>query len=176
MKKLPAVIIILCALTLFSFKADKKKMIIGKWRAAKMENSAMDSFFAMSEMYIDTIGKNNDAETNLQLYGTTNVDSLRMLMKSQLDSTFAQQKLALESTVFSFRKDGIAILSFGDNIDSCKWTMSEAGKITLQDLNNANKEDNNIIMNVLSLSEAMLKLELKEESTRSVITFYPERK
>ena len=50
--------IILISAVLFSCKNNKQKLV-GSWRSVRLENRDMDSFFVKSQIYIDTLGKNN---------------------------------------------------------------------------------------------------------------------
>jgi hypothetical protein len=150
-------------------------MIERSWRAAKMENPQLDSFFRVSKLYIDTLGRHSDDATNLELYGSTNMDSVRKLLNFQLDSAFKMQMNTVKSTVFTFRKDSVAILYFDNTVDSCKWYFDQAGKLNMQPLYDTDLT-NNLNIRVLALSDSVLRLKFIEEGSASIITFRPERK
>lgn len=169
------VFILLLSLVCFACKRSKKEMIIGKWHAVKLENPDMDSFFIKSQAYIDTIGKGHDAATNMQLYGVANMDSMRVILQAQYDSAKGMQALAIENTTFNFRKDSIVVLSFSGSVDSSKWFLDESGSLVLDDLNGHGAGDK-ITMEVVSLSDTVLKLKFKENNATSTVTFHPERK
>jgi hypothetical protein len=167
--------LILISLVLFSCKRGKKELILGKWHAVKLENPSMDSFFANSQAYIDTIGKNNDPATNMSLYGATNMDSMRHLLQQQFDSAKFMQLNAVMNTMFNFRKDSIVLLSFNGSLDSSKWYFNtkNENELILAQLNTEKgaAPNDNVTMKVLALSDTVLKLRFEENGSASTVTF-----
>ena len=99
--KVVAMFLLLLSSAFIPFNKSVHEKIIGKWHAVKLENPGMDSFYASTQEYIDTIGKNNDAATNLELYSATNVDSIRQILQLQLDSAKKNQQEAVVNTMFN---------------------------------------------------------------------------
>lgn len=169
-------IIYLLSLLIFvgACKGSKRDLLIGAWRAIKLENPDMDSFFKNSQTYIDTVGKHNDAATNIALYGVANMDSMRQYLQQQYDSTKAMQMDAVAHTTFKFRKDSIVELFFNGSQDSSRWSLDKDGAIILTDLN-AQSADDKARMEIVELSSDVLKLRFRENTSISVVTFKPER-
>ena len=157
---------------LFSCKNSKKNTLIGKWRAVKMVNPQMDIVMKQGQQFIDTVGKSTDTAANMELYGTSNIDSLRQALQVQKDSLLKMQDDAVKNTVFDFKKDGLAILSFGGKSDSSKWSIENDSVLVLK-----NKEvANNIKMHIVELSDTALQLQFMEGNANSTVTFHPEGK
>lgn len=170
---------IFLAFVLLAFAActsNVRNRVIGSWRADKVENASMDSFFQKSQIYIDTVGKNNDPQTNLKLYGVTNMDSVRRLLQQQFDSAKAMEENAVLNTVFQFRNDSIAVLSFNGNLDSSKWTVENNNAIIMQDLKGGTGDGDKVKMDILSLTDKLMKVKLIEDSESSIVTFHRETK
>lgn len=147
-------------------------MLIGNWQAVKLENPSMDSFFSKSQLYIDTVGKGNDAATNFAIYGVTNMDSMRKVLQEQYDSAKMMQAYAVSNTFFNFRKDSIVVLSFNGNVDSSKWYLDESGGLVLDELNNTAAAEK-IKMVIVALGDTVLKLRFEENGAKSTVTFHP---
>jgi hypothetical protein len=162
--------LMLFTLVLLSCKSNKRAMLIGTWHAVKLENPEMDSFFRNSQAYIDTIGKNHDDATNIQLYGVANMDSMRKILQVQFDSTKAMQMDAIAHTTFKFRKDSIVELSFNGVADSSKWYIDATGMLVLNDLN-AQTATDKAQMEILELLGDTLKLKFMENNSSSIVTF-----
>ena len=171
--------LLLLSVTLFSCQGNKNQLILGKWHAVKLENPSMDSFWNSSQAYIDTIGKNGDAATNMALYGATNMDSMRHLLQQQYDSAKSMQYNAVLNTTFNFRKDSVVILSFSGNVDSSKWYFSDKTEktIILDDLNGQKgaTPDAKVTMDILTLADTALKLRFQENGSASTVTFHREK-
>lgn len=168
------ILLLLCTVIVSACKHDKKSMITGKWHAVKLENPEMDSFFIHSQAYIDTVGKGHDDATNKELYGVANMDSMRRVLQGQYDSTKKMQTDAVTNTIFQFRKDSIAVLSFSGVTDSSKWFFDADGDLVLRDMHPGS--DETVKMQVLELSESVLKLRFEENGASSTVTFHPEGK
>jgi hypothetical protein len=154
---------------------SKRDMLTGTWHAVKLENPEMDSFFINSQNYIDTIGKKNTDDANMQIYGVINMDSLRKVLQAQFDTAKAMQVGAVTNTVFQFRKDSLAILIFNGVVDSAVWVMDKDGRLMLDDMHRENAGEQ-VNMEVLKLTDMVLKLRFKEDSSFSTVTFRREGK
>lgn len=154
---------------------DKRQMIIGTWHATKLENPELDSFFQNSQAYIDTVGKNGNPASNIELYGVENMDSMRKILQQQLDSAKSMQTNTVANTVFKFRADSVVVLSFNGGIDSSRWYFDTSGTLVLDDLNGATAGDK-VNMQVISLNDSVMKLKFEEANTFSIVTFQSEKK
>ena len=157
---------------LFSCKNDKKSTLTRTWYATNLENPLMDTMMKQGQMFIDTVGKNTDAATNAATYGVTNMDSLRHVLQTQFDSVKHLQDEALKQTVFTFRKDGIALLAFSGRTDSAKWMLDKDGNLILDEIT-ASGRGNKIKMEVVELNNDQLKLKFNVNNSSSTVTFKP---
>jgi len=148
-------------------------MLVRKWRAVKMQSPLVDSVYKANRSYIDTLGKASSPEANLEIYGTANMDSVRRLLRHELDSTMADKMKSVKNTTFNFRKDNILVLSFDGQVDSCKWQFDAKGKLVFTSIDGT--DDNNMDMQVLTLTEAEMKLKFIEDNSYSIVTFHPEK-
>ena len=162
--------LILASVLLLSCKHGRKDIMLGKWHGVKLENPEMDSFFNESQHYIDTLGKNNTAETNISLYGTSNVDSIRHELQVQHDSAKAMQTGAVMNTVFDFRNDSIVVISFSGAMDTSKWHLENDQTLIMDEASGAAK-GSTTRMEIKGLTKDEMKLEFEEENTRSTVTF-----
>jgi hypothetical protein len=155
--------------------SDYKQKILGTWHAVRMENADMDSFFLNSQHYIDTVGKNNDDATNIRLYGVANMDSMRKILQLQYDSAKNMQNDAVVHTIFTFRPDNVAVLTFSGAVDSSKWGIDTSGKLVLSEMN-PNGPVETMSMDILMLNDTVMRLKMMENNTFSTVTFYPDKK
>jgi len=165
----------LLMVSVYACKPGNRQKLIGKWRAVHVENKKMDSTFMVYQNYIDSFGKGTDSATNMAMYGFTNMDSARNILRVQLDSIRAMQNASVVNTVFQFRNDSVAVLAFGPNVDSSKWYFDSHGKLVLEDLNSFGPGDK-IDMDIVSLTDTALKLKFIQGPDTSMVTFHPERR
>ena len=165
--------VLFLSIAFFSCKNNKQKLV-GTWHSVRLENRDIDSFFMKSQLYIDTIGKNNDPTTNMDVYGTTNVDSLRKLMQAQFDSAKAIQMRSVTNTIFNFTKDSLLYISFNGNIDTCKWTLEGNSKVKVEDLNTGGTGEK-MTWDIVEVSDTDLVLKIPQDSSFSKVTFHPEK-
>jgi len=157
----------------FSCKNNRQKLV-GSWHSVRLENRDIDSFFVKSQLYIDTIGKNNDPATNMEVYGTTNIDSMRRMMQEQFDSAKSIQMRSVTNTVFNFSKDSMLYISFNGNIDTCKWILGGNNKLTVKDMNTGGTGDE-MTWEILELTDTDLVIKMMQDTTFSKVTFHPEK-
>jgi hypothetical protein len=166
---------LLVVLIFFSCKREKPGTLIGAWRAVKLENPEMDSFFMKSQMFIDTMGNTHDDELNMRLYGITNMDSMRVIMQQQYDSARAIQREGVTNTVFTFRADSVAVLAFNGVVDSGRWFFLDEHTMVIDPFHKTDQNEK-VEMEVLALSDTLLKLKMMDEDTYSTVTFKPEQR
>jgi hypothetical protein len=151
---------------------DKKSMLTGKWQAISLENTQLDSLMAEQTRFLDTFGKNTTPEENLAIYGFANVDSVREVSKKEMTEYLAMQDHAVKNTWFEFRKDGSVIMNFSGQVDSTKWQINDEGKLVLDEPARQD-ELGKISMDILSLTDTMLKLQMTEQGMSSTVIFKP---
>ena len=150
-------------------------MLLGSWHGVKMEEPGMDSFFINSQHYIDTFGKNGSPESNMELYGVANMDSLRNILQLQLDSTKAVEQNAVTNTIFTFRQNGTIITSFSGNLDTGGWSLKDDKSLILQQLTG---KDSGMTQNaeIISIDKDELKLRFEQDHSFVNVTFHHEAK
>jgi len=157
---------------LFSCKHSKEDIITRKWQAVKVENSELERQVSESRVFFDTVGRTTDAATNEQLYGVRNMDSMRAVLKSQLDSFLAMQERTVKNTWLDFNKNGTVAAAFGTAPDTVKWYFDDEGNLMLDELKQ--KGAGSIIkMEVLKLEDTALHLRFTENGFSSTAIFHP---
>ncbi len=179
--KRTAIYLILLTVILYSCKEGKNKqqLLIGTWHSIKIENPDIDSFFINSQKYIDTVGKGNDAATNMWLYGVANMDSMRVVLQQQYDSVKTMQIKADTQTLFTFAKDSVATLVFPDRTESGKWYFDTDGSLILEGATETG-ETEKAKVEIVRLNETDLKLKFvkaeQDVTDTSYVTFRREGK
>lgn len=151
---------------------DNKNLIVGKWQAVSLENPELDKVMADQKNFLDTFGTSTNDEENLIIYGFSNVDSARDAVKQEMDEYLAMQDHAVKNTSFEFRKDGWVVRNFTGQVDSTKWNINDEGVLVLEEENDADTP-HSVSMDILSLTDTMLKLRLTEQGMSSTVIFKP---
>lgn len=170
MKKL--IIVLPLTVLLFSCKQAKEKLIQKKWQAILLESPQMDAVLKENEQFIDTLGTHTDDATNIVIYGTTNVDSLRESLRAQFNDYKAMQAHSIKNTWFHFRKDGMVTMNFSGQPDSTLWYFDDEGVLILDEMK-LKGTGNRLKMNVKSLTDDTMKLAFNEDNISSTVTFIP---
>ena len=167
-----SILIILFAIIAVSCGRNKREMLVGTWQGILLENAKDDSFYVMSQRVIDTMGKGHSNNENRAIYGVTNMDSVRQDFQVKHDSAQFIQKDRVRKTVFQFINNSMAYLTFAGNpnTDTTKWNFDDEGAIIFEDLSvgggHAMKR-----MQIITLTDSILKLKLWTEIDTSQITF-----
>jgi|SRR5690606_26667944 len=166
------VLILFCGLLFGACKPSKKDLITKKWQAISVESQEVQNSIEQSKIFFDTVGKTTDAATNMELYGVANMDSMREVLKKQLDDFVENQKETVKNTWLDFRKDSILIASFGTGPDTVKWYFDDEGNLIMDEM--AQKGSGSILkMDILKLEDSVLQLQFKENDFSSIATFRP---
>lgn len=154
---------------------SKHNLLMGKWHGVTMVNPDMDSFFIATQKYIDTFGRNADAKTAIELYGTDNLDSLRHAMQVERDSAKTMQDDAIKRTVFEFRKDSLVLMAFGGGPErNSKWFIEGDTVLVLeQTMDNGLIDRQKGVIKTLNKEDMVLKF--KDEKGYSLVTFKKEK-
>lgn len=151
---------------------DKKTMITGKWQAVSLDNPHLAKLMDEQKQFLDTFGKNNTTEQNIEIYGFSNIDSAREANMVEMEEYMAMQDDAVKNTWFEFRKDGIVLMNFSGQVDSTKWHIDDKGALIL-DETNTGSTSGEIKMEILSLTDSMLQLQLNDQGMSSTVIFKP---
>lgn len=123
------------ALVAVGCRENKGALLVGKWRSVKIVNRDKDEFFKNSRIFIDTMGKNNSDSVNLEIYGVTNVDSLRKELKIQFDSAYAAAVAIDTQSVLTFNNDSTITFSFPGKTEKGKWYIDKNNQLVLDETN-----------------------------------------
>ncbi len=154
---------------------DKKSVIAGKWQAISLDNPHLEKLMSDQKQFLDTFGKNNTPEQNVEIYGFSNIDSAREANMKEMEEYMALQEEAVKNTVFDFRKDGVVVMNFSGEVDSTKWHIDKNGALIL-DETTTGSTSGEIKMEILSLTDSMLKLQLNDQGMSSTVIFKPSDK
>jgi hypothetical protein len=155
---------------LSSCKQSKEDMISRKWQEIANENEERDKAVKAQLQLIDTMGRSTTPEQNMALYGVANADSLRPILKENLDSFLAMQKREVEQTQFEFKKNGVVYLINGDHRDSANWNFEKDGKLAL-DEKKLKGTGEKMLIDVLTLTKNELKLKFTNGQSSASATF-----
>lgn len=164
---------LLISVSLYSCKKGKEEKIVHRWQASELQSPQLDQMIKDQRTFIDTFGK-GDAATNERLYGVSNIDSLKAAMETELNDFKAMQTHAVQNTWFDIRKDGVAIMNFSGQVDSANWYFNEEGALVLDEMK-LKGTGSKIVMEVVTLEDALLKLRFTEDGMTSTVTFHPEK-
>ncbi len=143
------------ALIAGSCKNRTDRMLIGKWRSVKVQNRDKDNFFKTSREFIDSMGRGNSDSVNFEIYGVTNIDSLRRELQAQYDSAYAAQTTIDTSSIFTFNADSTVTFSFPGRSESGKWRVDNSGKLVLDETNEMGQTEQLKVDVVFNSSEEM---------------------
>ncbi len=167
-KTIVAILSVIFLLT--ACKPGKEKMLTGKWQAVALDNPEVTQQLEESQRVMDTIGSHTTPEMNEKLYGKRNADTLRAMIRAQIDEARMMQQYFLDHTIFEFRKDKVAVLVFGGEPDSASWYFDEDGTLVLDDMKLKGTGDKTK-MEVVSLTDSSLQLRYTENGSTSVASF-----
>ena len=175
--RIVAISVLLLSIVLVSCKQNMSKKIIGTWHGIKLESPDMDAYFANNKNYIDTLGANGDSATNVSIYGSNNIDSLRQILRTQFDSAKNMEYGMVLTSKFKFKPNNEIVMAFGENADSSKYRIVGDTELVLTQIK---KQDpsapDSVTIHILSLSDSILKLQFHEETSVSTVTFRREGK
>ena len=166
------ILVTLCGLILASCKQSRNEMITRKWQAVTVQSPELDKQIADSRVFFDTVGKSTPPEVNEQLYGARNMDSLRVILKMQLDSFLAMQANTVKETWLDFQENGTVATSFGAGIDTVKWYFDDEGNLMLDEMQQKGA-GSKIMMRVEKLEPEELQLRFTENGFSSIAVFKP---
>ena len=167
-------------LCLLSCRQGNEQLLIGKWRSVKVENRDKDNFFRSSREFIDTMGKGNTDSVNMEIYGVTNMDSLRTELRTQFDSAYAAQMSIDTNSTFVFSKDSNVLFSFPGKTEKGKWYIDNKGRLILDETNDLGQTEQ-LKIQISSIDELQMQLtfvrDLEEGlGDTSVVTFRRQKK
>ena len=100
------------------------------------------------------------------------MDSMRAILKMQLDSFLSMQDQTVKNTWLHFMNNGTVATAFGTTPDTIKWYFDDEGNLMLDELTNKGA-GSKVKMEVVSLQDTMLQLRFNENGFSSIATFKP---
>ncbi len=161
------------ALILFlsSCTNSKEKKLMGKWVAIAMESPRLEQEIKEAQRFIDTVGSHTTPDENMALYGVRDMDSLRTLLKEQMELTLVEQKRLIDSTWLDFLKGGIIASNFGaPQPDTINWYLDDEGDLILDEMKMKGSGDK-VRMEITTLTNDTLRLRFNENGYSSTATF-----
>jgi hypothetical protein len=149
--------------------------LIGAWQEVKIINPDLDAAIQAQKTFADTVGHSTTPEQNLSLYGFENVDSFRKELNTNLDSFRKAQFMAVKGTKFDFLENGIIYIHSNEGVDSSNWYIDQDGALILDEAKLKGK-GNRIRMEIVELSDTLLKLQYTEKFLNSTAVFKPIKK
>lgn len=127
-----------CGLLLLASCQNPKEEIIGKWQFESYETPAMDS---MAKAHIESIDTMTQVDSTMALFmGTTDLDSIKAILKEHAEDYKQQQKDAATMSAVSFLESGYAIFHSGPQNDSSKWEIIGKDKLILSPTSEMQRE------------------------------------
>jgi hypothetical protein len=161
-------------LLLISCKEKKEHKLTGKWQEVAVINPELDEAMHDQQIFADTVGGSTTAEQNKALYGTDNVDTMRAALKKNLDSFRLEQYKVIDATRFDFRDNGILYINSIQGIDSANWYLDDEGALILDEAK-LKGNGNKIRMEVVELSDTLLKLGVMNKFANTTAVFKPSK-
>ena len=160
---------------LFSCTGKKRHRLVGAWQEVKIINPDLDAAMESQKLFGDTVGHSTTPEQNLALYGTSNIDSFRKAVNANLDSFRKAQSTAVNATKFDFLENGIIYIHSDEGVDSSNWYIDDDGALILDEAK-LKGVGNRIRMEIVELSDTLLKLQYTEKFLSSTAVFKPIKK
>lgn len=151
---------------LIGCKSSQKEVLCKKWKTISIQNATMDQEVASMQQYIDTLGA-QDAE----LRSTINLDSVKMLLRSDLERSLKEQQTALENTLMEFMPNGVAYMTSIDGLDSAMYTLED--KYIKFDEAKLKGHGETMTFEILKLNPDTLKVKLIDYGDTSIATMIP---
>lgn len=159
-----------CLLFLAACQSSNDQLV-QKWQVESFQSPMRDSMLKMQEQSIDTMSQ---VDTNMaKFYGTSNLDSLKILLKGQIESQKKLEADAAKQSAMEFLKDSIVIMYNGVQIDSAKWVLSDDKKqLTFSPLNPTGPEKA-ATFDIITLTSNSLQLKMTQGNNSMQINLRP---
>ncbi len=158
-----------CALLFASCETqDKESELVGTWQAVALDAPDVDKAMQDQMNFLDTMGSSTTPEQNMEIYGIADVSSVRDSLKHVLEEYKLVQKDAIEHTAFEFKTDSIFVRTLNGHTDTGKWYINKAGKLVIVDVK---EEMKNLKMDMLSLTDTSMRLQMQEDGVSSTVIF-----
>ena len=158
---------VLLLLLVASCKHSRQDMLMKRWQQTSVENNEINKAIKQQQDFIDTLGTHTTAQDNIEIYGSNNIDSLKQTLKAELIQFRQKQQDVKAQTWFEFKPDSNMYMHSDEGLDSAKWFLDEEGNVIMKD------EENNMVMQVVAISDTALTLKFTQVNATSVMHFIP---
>ena len=147
-------------------------MLTGSWQGTTMRNEAMEEMVTAQKALLDTLGNNTRPAEWPALYGTANLDSFKKEGYKSLEALQEHLKESATKTNFTFRPDGMAMLTFEGVVDSARWALEGDTILVLTETAKKDTKSNPPLRMAFStLTKDSLGLSFEERGANSVMNF-----
>lgn len=161
----------ICLLTMASCQSPKDQLT-KKWQVVSFEDNHGDS---MANAYLKSVDTITVVDTMMMLnFGTSNLDSIKSMMREDVDKEKEQREESAKMTSLNFKKNGYVEISNGANIDSAKWELIDKNVIlSISDPSGTPRADTFTIENI---SSNKLKFKLEQANRKVYLNLRPFKK
>lgn len=164
-----AVKVIFCCILFSACTNDKKSLLCKKWKSVQLKNLKMDQEIAFMQAYIDTVG-----DKDIALRKQINVDSLKMLLKTELENAMREQQVSLENTLMEFNRNGVVYTTSIDGTDSAMYSIEDDKMIVMEEAKLKGYGET-MKFEILNLNKDTLQLKMVDRGDTSFVTMVPVR-
>lgn len=145
--------------------------IVKKWQVTAFENPTTDSILKEREKSIDTITM---VDSNMVMFfQTDNLDSIKALMRDELNQFKVQQGEAAKQSYMDFRSSGTVIMAGGLNVDSATWAIVNKDKLIFSNFPKEGVPATHDTFEILKISDKELSIKYSTDLTSSTINLRP---
>lgn len=127
----------------------------------------MDAEIVSMQTYIDTIG-NADAALRKQI----NIDSLKLILKAELDRAIKDQQISLENTLMEFKPNGVIYTTSIQGTDSAMYSLDDENNIVIEEAKLKGYGET-IKFEILTLNKDSLRLKMIDYGDTSFVSMIP---
>jgi uncharacterized protein YcfL len=131
--------------------SQQKDLLCKQWKAVSINNPNLTAAITQDRYAIDTFGQSEP-----DLAQVINLDSFKNMRRVLLENDIAEQKKAIEQLAYTFRKDGIALLTTPEGTDSFGWKLN--GNQLLMDESALTGIGNEFYFTINAITPELLKL------------------
>jgi hypothetical protein len=159
-----------CCLLLLAACQSPKEQIAQKWQIESFEAPVMDSIMEARKHSIDTM---TTIDTNMvAFFGTQDLDSIKTILKAQMDEYKTQQNEVAKQGYIDFHKNGTAIFASGINVDSLKWELKGKKQLLLSPIKEKEGAHPDT-MTIENISAKKLRLKMTQGSNSMFVNLHP---
>lgn len=159
-----------CCLLFLAACQSPKDQIVRKWQMESFDTPVMDSIMEVRKKSIDTM---STLDTNMAaFFGTQNLDSIKSILKAQMEEYKTQQNEVAKQGYIDFHKNGTAVFASGINVDSFKWELKGKKQLLISPFKmDANGHPDTMVIE--NISAKGLRLKMTQGANSMFINLHP---